>query len=256
LTPPALQTLVLFSGLGADANVFFPQKLAFPDLIVPPWPMPLPEDTLESYCDRIAEELRPYPRPILGGASFGGIIALHVAERIPAAAVVLIGSVRSPGELPRFVRLARPLRPLVRILPVRVLQWCSVPLGWRFFRRHAPHLSGLARQFRGANPRVFKWSVERVLDWTSTPIPACPIFQIHGDRDAVLPMRRTSPDTVVRGGGHVISLSHASEVNDFLRAVLHRHHEGVFATTRDRVDSGVDESQPSESHRSERNERV
>ena len=58
MVAPESTPLILFSGLAADSNVFVPQKAAFPQLIVPRWPKPLPSDTLGSYCDRLAEELQ------------------------------------------------------------------------------------------------------------------------------------------------------------------------------------------------------
>ena len=116
--------LVLFSGLAADGDVFVPQKLAFPQLVVPKWPIPEYDDTLDSYCDRLADDLRPHGNAIIGGASFGGIVALHVAERLNPLAVLLIGSVRSPAELSRVARIACPLKPFTRLIPVRFLQLC------------------------------------------------------------------------------------------------------------------------------------
>lgn len=212
--------LILFSGLAADADVFVPQKLAFPQLIVPKWPKPEPEDSFDSYCDRIADELKVHESPILGGASFGGFIALHVAQRLDSAAVILIGSVRSPEELPRLIRSCRILKPLIPMVPIRFAQLLCIPFKWKLARRVLPRLSGLARQFHRSDPTVLKWSLARVLDWKATPKVACPIFQIHGDRDYVLPIRNTRPDKLVAGGGHVISLSHASEVNAFIESVI------------------------------------
>jgi pimeloyl-ACP methyl ester carboxylesterase len=212
--------LILFPGLAADANVFAPQKIAFPQLIVPEWPLPLTSDTLDSYCDRLAEDLRSQGEAIIGGASFGGIIALHVAQRLKPRAVLLIGSLRSASEHPRVTRLCRPLKPLVPWIPVRFLQLCCAPLTSKLARRTFPHLSGLAGQFYSANPAVFQWSLARILDWNSTPAVDCPVFRIHGDRDFVLPIRCTQPDIVVRGGGHVISLTHSSEVNEFIRSAI------------------------------------
>lgn len=213
-------SLILFSGLAADANVFAPQKIAFPQLVVPKWPSPFPNDTLDSYCDRLADGLRSHGDAFIGGASFGGIIALHVAQRLNPLAVLLIGGVRAPSELSHIARYSRPLKPLTRFIPVRLLQLCCAPLASRFARRLVPHLCGLARQFRGSDPAVFKWSLARILDWESTPTLACPVFRIHGDRDFVLPMRYSHPDAVVAGGGHVISLTHPSEVNHFIRAAM------------------------------------
>ncbi len=219
----AVQTstpLILFSGLAADANVFVPQKIAFPQLIIPTWPTPLRQETLDNYCDRLANDLRPHGKVLLGGASFGGIIALHVAERIHPMAVLLIGSVRSPAELSQLVRYCRPVKPLVPLIPVRILQLCSALLTTRLARRISPHFYGLARQFCGANPRVLKWSIARILDWESTPVVDCPVFHIHGDREFVMPIRFTRPDTIVHGGGHVISLTQPTAVNDFIRSAI------------------------------------
>ena len=213
-------SLILFSGLAADASVFTPQKLAFPQLIVPEWPAPRDNDTLTSYCDRLADALQPHGNAIIGGASFGGIVALHVAKRLNPLGVLLIGSARSPNELSRLARLARPLRLLVPFVPVRLLQLLCAPLGSRTAQGVVPHFCALGRQFRGADPRVFKWSLARILDWKETPELACPVFHVHGSRDLVLPIRYTKPDTIVAGGGHVISLTHPPEVNAFIQSAM------------------------------------
>ena len=81
--------LILFSGFGADAKVFAPQKIAFPQLVVPKWPTPVSGETLDSCCERLADDLRPHGDAIIGGASFGGTVALHVAERLNPLAHLL-----------------------------------------------------------------------------------------------------------------------------------------------------------------------
>lgn len=212
--------LILFSGLAADATVFDPQKQAFPQLIVPGWPVPLPADTLDSYCERLAEGLRPHGRGVIGGASFGGIVAQHVAVHLHPQAVVLIGSVRAPAELPRYLRFARYLRPLIRWMPVRLLQLCCAPAALPLVQRAFPNVSSIARQFRGSDPTVFKWSLARILDWDLKPEVTCPVFDLHGDRDFILPLRGRTPDRFVAGGGHLLSLTHPMEVNAFLRWAL------------------------------------
>jgi pimeloyl-ACP methyl ester carboxylesterase len=212
--------LVFYSGLAADRSVFLPQKLAFPNLIVPDWPVPTYCETLDQYARRLANALPDEGRLILGGASFGGIIALHVAEHVCAEAVVLIGSVKSPSELPRYAKWARPLRPLIRYLPVRSLQLCCLPVLRGIARFKFTHLVNLMRQFQNADPVVIKWSLMRILDWNDCPEPTCPIVHIHGKRDHVLPMRYTNPDHVVLDGGHILSLSHPRDVNEFIAKVI------------------------------------
>ncbi|QDU31134.1 Alpha/beta hydrolase family protein [Anatilimnocola aggregata] len=209
--------LILFSGLAADASVFAPQKLAFPQLVVPRWLKPERRETLTSYCERVAAEIRPNTRCVLGGASFGGIIALEMAQYLNPLAVVLIGSVRGPSELPRRVCFWRPFRSLVPLAPVTPFQWSAGKVS--LLQQWWPHFAGVARQFSQADADVFRWSVRQLLAWQNAPVVDCPVFQIHGQFDRVLPARLTRPDVVVPGG-HVISLTHSQAVNEFLRHSL------------------------------------
>ncbi len=216
-TPPHL---VLYSGLAADSSVFVPQKVAFPNLIVPGWPVPVYSETLDQYARRLASEL-PTDRPlIIGGASFGGIVALYVAKHVRAEMVVLIGSVQSPSELPRYAKCARPLRQLIPYLPIRMLQIFCLPLALGIAKLQFTHLVNLIHQFRNADPIVIKWSLMRILDWSDRPETPCPVMHIHGKKDFVLPVRYTNPDQVITDGGHVLSLSHPREVNDLIQRAI------------------------------------
>lgn len=216
-----MKPLILFSGLAADSNVFAPQRIEFPQLIVPEWPIPTRDDNLESYAERIAATLVNIPQPIIGGASFGGIVALHVAKYLTPSAVLLIGSVRSPEELPKWIRFARPLRYLLPVLPVKLLQLAMIPLTFKMMANISPLLPELSRQFVKANPRVFKWSLSQMLRWKKMVEPCCVIRQIHGSHDSILPVRNTFPDRLV-AGGHVITLTNGAEVNDFIRDAIDR----------------------------------
>lgn len=211
--------LIFFSALAADANIFVPQKLAFPQLVVPSWPIPASQESLAAYCDRIAEQYGTEEPCILGGASFGGIVALHVAQRVKPKAVILMGSIRSPYELPQAVRGCRWLKPFLFLLPIRCLQFFFRPLA-TLRLRYLPAVYGFSRYLRRANPQVIQWSMARVLDWDVAPRLDCPVFHIHGDRDWILPMRYTRPTKIVAGGGHLLTLSHPNIVNDFIREVI------------------------------------
>ncbi|HBO42856.1 MAG TPA: alpha/beta hydrolase [Planctomycetaceae bacterium] len=214
--------LILIPGLAADESIFAPQKSVFPNLTVPRWPAPAAGDTLSSYAERFARAIRSDEPCVLGGASFGGMVALEMARYVHPLAVLLIGSVREPAELPRRVRLFRPLRAGIGLFPFRLLQWSSMPAATASARRLMPHLGGLARQFGDAETPLLRWSIRQILSWDERPRVECPVFHIHGDRDHVVPIGRTRPDTIVGGGGHVLSLTHPEQVNAFIRSCLER----------------------------------
>jgi pimeloyl-ACP methyl ester carboxylesterase len=93
-------TVVLLPGMAADERLFEPQRRAFPNLIVPPWIEPEPCEPLAAYARRMAARLNSSDLLLIGGVSFGGIVALEMADHLGLAECVLISSIRSPAEMP------------------------------------------------------------------------------------------------------------------------------------------------------------
>ena len=88
--------VVFLPGLGADGRLFTSQREVFPDLLTPPWPPPAPDESLPGYAVRLAGTL-PLARPlVLGGCSFGGMVACEMARILKPDALVLMGSVSRP----------------------------------------------------------------------------------------------------------------------------------------------------------------
>ena len=110
----------LIPGLGADERVF--QFLRLPGQVqVLQWlPPQTPSDTLPHYAARLAGAV-PYGQPCwLVGVSFGGVLALEIAQLRPLARVVLISSFAGPRELPWLARVARATG-LYQLLPPQLL---------------------------------------------------------------------------------------------------------------------------------------
>jgi pimeloyl-ACP methyl ester carboxylesterase len=208
--------LILLSGMAADERLFAPQRAAFPHLLVPAWIEPLPQELLPSYAARLARRIDPGRPCVVGGASFGGIVALEMAAHLQARACVLISSVRSPGELPWWYRL---LRPAALLGPAGLGRLAGLAAG-----ASAPCLRpGTARRLRRlSEPEAafLRWAAWAVLTWQpSREARRVRVCQIHDGADRTLPIRHTRPDVVVAGGGHLLPLTHPQAVNEFLRRV-------------------------------------
>lgn len=219
-SPSPEMDLLFFSGLAAAEHVFAPQLRRFPQLVVAAWPTPNWNESVATYCRRLME---PYDsgRPlVLGGASFGGIVAQWVAQNHPCRAVVLLGSVRGPSQLPVWVKIFRPAQSLIRFLPVRFLQGLLYPLGRKRLGRWLPIPDEMVRQFCQSDPRLVVWSIRQILLWQDEPVVKYPVYHMHGSRDAILPIRKVRPDCIVSGGGHVLTLSHTQEVNQLIQQVI------------------------------------
>ena len=209
--------LILLSGMGADERLFRRQKEALPDLRLPGWIAPERGDDLPRYAQRLAASIDPGGPCFVGGASFGGMIALEMARHLDVRGCFLISSVRSSRELPLRARM---FKPLAMVLPPG--SGGIPPLAARAALRVAgPFLSpvpyNLVRQLADADGRFLRWASMALLRWRPhADSLAVPVHQIHGDRDHVLPHTLTLPDALIAGGGHLLPMTHADQINDYL----------------------------------------
>ncbi|MFI5381900.1 MAG: alpha/beta fold hydrolase, partial [Tepidisphaerales bacterium] len=133
---------------------------------------------------------------------------------------ILIGSVRSPDQLPPHIRALRGRRHIPAALfqlggaLAGLAMSCSGPLLGNTSRE-------ILAQVRDADAHFLQWACRAVLAWHEDHHPpAIPVHHIHGVADPILPPRYTSPDVLVPGAGHMLSLTHADQVNQFLQTRL------------------------------------
>jgi len=146
-------------------------------------------------------------------------VAMELAARVQAKGVILIGSCRSPASI---APLARQLRVLAQALPVSLFhprRW-SLPFILPKFGRLTAEQRQLFWAMAAATPAPFlKWGVEAILSWKPAGTTV-PVHHIHGGDDRLIPPQLVEADTVVSGGGHLLTLTHSQEVNAFLSNVL------------------------------------
>lgn len=216
--------IILLSGMGADARVFAKQKEAIPEIEIPEWIEPIDNESLASYAERFAAIINPAEPCIIGGASFGGFVALEMIRHLNPLACFLIGSVRSPTELPASFKALRTVSNTAQFLPftaATLLSKIALRSGGNY---SGGHVKELLTQLSDADASFLRWASQAVLEWDhAIETYQTPIYQIHGERDFVLPVRGTNPDTIVANAGHALSISHPHEVTTFIKHCLSAH---------------------------------
>ena len=181
-----------------------------------------PGEGLTEYAERFAAEI-PVARPLLlGGCSLGGMMAYEMARVLRPDALVLIASAVTRDAIPlRLRRLAR-------------IAWIAPPAGYGFGKRTYPVLMSLVRRraaehrrlaaamARDASSSFLRWACIAVGRWQPSVPPDVPMYTIHGNRDRVLPLGNRSCDFVIPGAGHLLTVTHAEQVNAALREVANR----------------------------------
>jgi len=218
---PAFQ-LILLPGLGSDHRLLEPQRAEFPQLAVPAWIPPLNGESLPHYAARMAETIAPsHDAPlILGGVSFGGMLAYEMSRHLKPDAVVLIASCRTRQGLRPIYRAGRWLLPLVPVQAWSIAKLLSGPVV-RIRLGVPPARRDLAvRMFKEMDSRFMHWVLQAILRWEPTLLQGIRVFQIHGRCDLLIPARRVEADELIPDGGHLINVTHAERVNVFIRKAL------------------------------------
>lgn len=213
--------ILLMSGMGADARVFAKQIEALPQIVVPAWIDPFPKESLAKYAKRLAEAIDPGRPCYIGGASFGGFIALEMIQHLDVKACFLIGSVRSPKEFPSAFKTLKKMACVADALPFEVATLLSKAALRSSGGSSKSHWSALVKQMSESDASFLRWACRAVLEWPGAEnMGDTPVVQIHGGKDLVLPVKNTQPDCVVSGAGHALSMSHPDAVTAFLKRYI------------------------------------
>jgi pimeloyl-ACP methyl ester carboxylesterase len=200
--------LYLIPGTGADGRLFEGLRRKGLDFEVLEFIPALPKETLRAYSLRLAEGIDRSQPFMIGGVSLGGVMAVEIAHAIENKGLILISSVKNSKEFPLYFRLGR-------WIPMHLL------VSGGFMRRHGPRasLKGMApwqakilRDLRtDADEDFVAWAVNALIHWRRRELPA-KVLHIHGTRDFMLPGIFLANRVRIRGGRHVMVVTHAPEI--------------------------------------------
>jgi pimeloyl-ACP methyl ester carboxylesterase len=211
-----MKNVVLFSGLGANQQIFDFLDLGEVNKTYINWPVPGPGESLSQYAKRITLQI-PYERPILIGVSFGGMVATEISKLIPTEKVIVISSAGSHKAIPFYYKLIG-LVGLQKLLPARVATRPGKLL-YSILGIHSPeHRNLLTGILSKTDPTFLRRAVDMILNWRNDVLPKN-FHHIHGTRDLLLPLRVTCHCTVT-GGGHFMIVDRAKEVSQWIQQVI------------------------------------
>lgn len=212
-----MHRIYFISGLGADQRLFQEQLKEGIDLQVIPWKTPLKDESLESYVQRMAAEIPVTTKPVIvGGVSFGGMIALEISKLLKTEKVIIVSSIKNYKELPWHIRMWKYF-PVYQILPGNLIKKAGLLARWVFGIINKEELSLFKEMIRDADPAFLKWAILRIVNWQNCVYPDN-IVHLHGTHDRIFPIRNIQePFIPIPGGTHVMILSSQEQVNSILK---------------------------------------
>ncbi len=181
------------------------------------WFTPYEGMTIEAYAAELTQ-LVVHENPVLIGVSFGGIIVQEMARLIPVCNIIIISSIKQRSELPRRLLFARYTR-IHKLLPTGLVN--NVELLARYsFGEGVKKRIKLYEQYLSVKDKYYlDWSIEQIINWKQTRYRP-DIVHIHGEKDAVFPIKYIKNCIVVSEGTHTMILNRYKWFNEHLPTII------------------------------------
>lgn len=206
-----------FSGLGADERAFKYLDLHPHEVIHVKWLEPTEDETLESYAKRMGVAIDQSEPFILMGLSFGGMLVQELSMRINPRKTILISTISGKHEQPFRMKISKMLN-LYNLIPSTYFNRPSAIAFRLFGAKSQGERELLSEILQDSDTKYIRWALNAIAKWNNTE--TIKAFRIHGSDDQLFPLRSVKPDYVVKGGGHLMVISHAKEIEQQLLNVI------------------------------------
>lgn len=208
-------TIYGIPGLGADERVF--QYLSL-EIVPVQWLPPEKHESLQSYVRRLLAQIDQKKPFIVLGVSFGGMVAVEMNKFINPQQTIIISSAATRYELPYIAKVMRKTG-MLHLLPAFMLKPPSF-LANHFFGLHTAASKKLLREIiKDSDARFNKWAIRQIIKWKNDTVPPT-LIRIHGDKDRLIKMQKGIEYKVIKGGGHLMIVEQAQEVEAIVKELL------------------------------------
>lgn len=212
-----MKHIYCISGFAADERVFAHLNFGENEVHFIPWKIPERNESLENYALRMIEGIH-HPNPILAGLSFGGMMCVEIAKIIPYEKIIMISSIKTFHEKPLYMRFAAKAH-LNKIIPLRPYSFLEPIENYNLGVQNEEEKK-LVREYRQhINLQYSNWAINEILNWKNNWHPEN-LVHLHGGSDHIFPLKNIKADFVIPGGGHLMVMNKAKEVNEILKKII------------------------------------
>ena len=196
--------IFIFPGMGATKEMYRKLISHHPEILGCDWPEVSDDDDFGSLATKCIEKFQISENDIVAGCSMGGMIAAEIFVRAKCKKLILIGSCLHPSSIPLQL----------------FTHWGSKflnPSLFNLFSKFVPLSVGIKSSLL-SRPDFVKWSLGSLHRWKGVSLlDTSNVNVIHGRMDLLIPLWKVKADQVINSGGHLIALTHAKIVADFIK---------------------------------------
>lgn len=209
----------LMPGMAASPKIFEYIKLPEERFAVHclEWMVPIDNESLEDYAIRISHNIK-HTNCVLIGVSFGGVLVQEISLHIKYRKLIIISSVKTMHELPKQMLLAKVTK-AYKLLPTKLATNIDAFAKYAFGSNVKKRLELYKRYLSVSDSKYLDWAIEQMVNWSQEEIIPN-IIHIHGENDAVFPIKNIESCITVKNGTHIMIINKYKWFNEHLPDII------------------------------------
>ncbi|GAA3585341.1 alpha/beta hydrolase [Snuella lapsa] len=182
------------------------------------WIMPLNNnESLHDYALRLSKHIK-HDDVVLLGVSFGGVLVQEISKHIKVKKLIIVSSVKTVKELPVQMLLACKTK-AYKLIPTQLASNIDILAKYAFGNGITKRLD-LYKKYLSVNaPEYLSWAIKHMVCWKQEFFQE-DIVHIHGDKDAVFPIKNIQSCITVKNGSHIMIINKYKWFNEHLPRII------------------------------------
>lgn len=206
-------------GLAASPKIFEFIKLSEDQFEIHylEWMLPLKHETIRAYALRMTLNIKK-ENIVLIGVSFGGVLVQEMSKYIEVRKLIIVSSVKLTKELPINMLLAKTTM-AYKLLPTQLIANIDLLAKYTFGNSVSKRLE-LYKKYLAVNDVTYlDWAIKEMVCWENDTCKPN-MVHIHGDKDAVFPIKNISNCITINGGTHIMIINKYKWFNENLPKII------------------------------------
>ena len=209
----------LMPGMAASPKIFEYIKLPESQFEIHylEWITPLDDELLSDYALRVSLFIK-HENIVLLGVSFGGVLVQEISKHIKVSKLIIVSSVKSVHEIPKHMLLVKATK-AYKLVPTQLASNIDVLAKYAFGDVVTKRLELYKKYLSVNDSKYLSWAIKNMVCWNQENHHPN-IVHIHGDNDAVFPIKNISNCISIKNGTHIMVINKYKWFNEHLPRII------------------------------------
>ncbi|MDO5977718.1 alpha/beta hydrolase [Flavivirga spongiicola] len=181
------------------------------------WVLPINDESISDYALRMINNIK-HENIVLLGVSFGGVLVQEISKHIHVRKLIIVSSVKSKHELPKHMALAKKTKAYT-LVPTQLASNIDLLAKYVFGSSIKKRIDLYKRYLSVNDSKYLSWAIKQMVCWNQNE-NLSNIVHIHGDKDAVFPIKNITNCITIKNGTHIMIINKYKWFNENLPHII------------------------------------